>query len=298
MTRPAIVTVDDDPAGVGRSGPRPATTLRTRLPAGPGLVRGRGARRAGRARAPRPTRGADRRRPADAADDRHRGARRGPDPWHAAGAKLRAADGVRRHRRRHPGHQRHRPRLLPAEAVGPARGAALPGGRRPARRLAQREPRPHLATCGWSATAGPSAATRSRRSWPATTCRTAGSTSSATRRASGSRGSPGPRPTDLPLVLLPEGDPLRSPTTSSSADALGPAHPGRSSRSTTCASSVADRPGSPPPCTPRREGLAHGRGRARGAGRAGRARAPRSRTTSASPRASAAPTSPSGRWRR
>ena len=132
------------PAGVGRSGPRPATALRTRLPARPGLVRRRGARGAGRARAARPAGGPGRRRPADAADDRHRGAGRGPVPWLRRGGQARAADGVRRHRRRHPGHQRHRPRPLPDEAVGPARGAAVPGARRPARRLAQREPRPHL----------------------------------------------------------------------------------------------------------------------------------------------------------
>ena len=55
--------------------------------------------------------------------------------------EARAAHRVRRHRRRDPGDQRHRPRLLPAQAVGPARGAALPGHRRPARRLARRPPR-------------------------------------------------------------------------------------------------------------------------------------------------------------
>ena len=83
---------------------------------------------------------ADRLRPADAGDDRHRDARAGP---HArARGQAPAADGVRRHRRRDPGDQRHRPRLLPAQAVGPAGGAALPGRRRPARRLAREQPRP------------------------------------------------------------------------------------------------------------------------------------------------------------
>ena len=63
--------------------------------------------------------------------DRHRDARAGP----AARARREApaAHRVRRHRRRDQGDQRHRARLLPAQAVGPARGAALPGHRRPAR---------------------------------------------------------------------------------------------------------------------------------------------------------------------
>ncbi len=46
-----------------------------------------------------------------------------------------AAHGVRRHRRRHRGHQRRRRGPLPAQAVGPAGGEALPGRRRAARRL-------------------------------------------------------------------------------------------------------------------------------------------------------------------
>ena len=46
--------------------------------------------------------------------------------------QARAADRLRRHRGRDPGDQRGRPRLLPAQAVGPARGAAVPGRRGPA----------------------------------------------------------------------------------------------------------------------------------------------------------------------
>ena len=49
-----------------------------------------------------------------------------------AGRQARAADRLRRHRGGDPGDQRGRPRLLPAQAVGPARGAAVPGGRGPA----------------------------------------------------------------------------------------------------------------------------------------------------------------------
>ena len=59
------------------------------------------------------------------------------------GREVPAAHGVRRHRGRDPGDQRDRPRLLPAQAVGPARPAALPRRRRPARRLARGEPRGH-----------------------------------------------------------------------------------------------------------------------------------------------------------
>ena len=86
----------------------------------------------------------------------------------------------------------------------------------------QRPPGPDLATCAWSATAGPTAATRSRRSWPATTCRTAGTTSSATPRASGSPSWPRAAPDDLPLVLVPDGETAaRRPPTLDLAGALG-----------------------------------------------------------------------------
>ena len=74
--------------------------------------------------------------------------------------------------------------------------------------------------CGWSATGGPSAATRSRRSWPATTALPL------VRRGARRGGRrladlAGAGPDDLPLVLLPDGDPLRSPTNLEVADALG-----------------------------------------------------------------------------
>ena len=48
------------------------------------------------------------------------------------GGQARAADRLRRHRRGDRGDQRRRARLLPAQAVGPAGGAAVPGGRGPA----------------------------------------------------------------------------------------------------------------------------------------------------------------------
>ena len=94
----------------------------------------------------------------------------GPVPARAPGAAHR----VRRHRRRHPGDQPRRRRPLPAQAVGPAGGEALSGGRRAGRDLARgrrasRSRRPRS-----SGTAGPRRRTRCATSWPATSCRTAG----------------------------------------------------------------------------------------------------------------------------
>ena len=54
--------------------------------------------------------------------------------------QARAADGLRRHRCGNQGDQRHRPRLLPAQAVGSAGGAPVPRPRRPLERLARRAP--------------------------------------------------------------------------------------------------------------------------------------------------------------
>ena len=126
--------------------------------------------------------------------------------------QARAAHRVRRHRRRDQGDQRHRARPLPAQAVGPARGAPVPGARRPAERLARGSTSTTPTGYASSGTGGRSAATRSRRSSPATTCRTAGSTSSATTRRAGCTISRGATAADLPLVLVPDGEPLRSPS--------------------------------------------------------------------------------------
>ncbi len=52
------------------------------------------------------------------------------------GGPARPAHRVRRHRRRHPRDQRRGPRPLPAQALGPAGGAPLPGARRAADRVA------------------------------------------------------------------------------------------------------------------------------------------------------------------
>ena len=119
-------------------------------------------------------------------------------PARAAGAAHR----LRRHRRRHRRDQRRRPRPLPAQAVGPAGGEALPGGRRAARGLAatgppRRCPRPRS-----SATAGRRGPPRSASSWPATRCPTAGTPRTSPEGAAAARRRPaadGPR--RLPVVI-------------------------------------------------------------------------------------------------
>ena len=77
-----------------------------------------------------------------------------------------------------------------------------------------------------------------------------GSTSSATTRASGWLDLAEASPDDLPLVLVPDGETLRSPDDARPGRRPRPAHARPSSRSTTCASSAAARPGWPPPSTP------------------------------------------------
>ena len=193
MSRATILTVDDDPMVSRGDHPRPAP----RYGADYRVVRASSGAEAlevlDEARAARPAGRPGRRRPADAADDRHRAARarsRSTPP----DAKLLLLTAYADTDVAIARDQRDRPRPLPAQAVGPARGAALPRPRRPARRLAPRAPRAHLRRCASSATAGPSAATRSRRSSRATTCPTGGSTSSATRRARGWPPSPARRP--------------------------------------------------------------------------------------------------------
>ena len=95
---------------------------------------------------------------------------------------------------------------------------------------------------------------------------------------------PRPRTADLPLVLVPEARPCGARPTLRAGRRARAAHAAPSSRSTTCASSAADRPGWPPPSTPRPRGCAPSSSSARRPA-ARPARAPRSRTTSASPRA-------------
>ena len=121
-------------------------------------------------------------------------------------------------------------------------------------RLAGRARRRRRAGSASSGTAGRSGATRSRRSSRATTFPTCGSTSNATTKPSGCTTSRTRRPADLPLVLVPDGDTLRAPSTLEVAQRARPAHDAPSSRSTTSASSAAVRPVSRPPCTARPKG--------------------------------------------
>ena len=207
------------PARRGGDRPRPAHPLRRRLPGAPGHLGRRGARRAGSPRAARRPGGADRLRPADAADDRHRADGAGPRP--RAGREEPAAHGVRRHRRGDPGDQRDRPRPLPAQAVGPARGTPLPGGRRPARGLAPRAPRPHLRRPGHRA---PLVRAQPRaQDVPGPQLRAV----PVVRRGARRRGRPAPRARlgrarrPARWCCCPTGDPLRSPTTRDLAQALG-----------------------------------------------------------------------------
>ena len=111
-------------------------------------------------------------------------------------------------------------------------------------------PRRRRPTCGWSATGGPSAATRSRRSWPATTCPTAGSTSSATTRRAGCVELAGARARRPAARAGARRRAAALPDHASSSPTRSACAPAPSSRSTTCASSAAVRPGSPPRCTP------------------------------------------------
>ena len=98
---------------------------------------------------------------------------------------------------------------------------------------------------------------------------------------------------DLPLVLVPDREPLRSPSTRRPRRTRSACAPAPSSRSTTCASSAAARPAWPRPSTRHRRACARWSSSARRPV-ARPARARRSRTTWASPRGSPAPTSPTG----
>ena len=142
MSKPAILTVDDDPmvsAAIGRD-------LLARYGADYRVVRATSGPEAldllaRLASAGRPG-GDDRRGPADAADDRDRDAGAGAHP--RPRREVPAADRLRGHGRGDHRHQRDRARLLPDEAVGPALRAALPRRRRPPRRLAEGPPRADL----------------------------------------------------------------------------------------------------------------------------------------------------------
>ena len=281
MSRPTILTVDDDPqvsAALTRDLKR---QYGSRVPRAVGDVGRPGARAAARpGAAHRPGR-ADRERPADAGEDRHRAAGRVARP--RARGQAAPAHGVRRHRRRDHGDQRDRPRLLPAQAVGPARGAALPGHRRPARRLATGPSRGHQRHPGRRR---PVVRPHPRaQDVPGPQPRPVPLVRRGARRRgrSGSSSSPGQPRRPAARAGARAASTLRSPTLLELAERARAAHRRPSSRSTTSASSAADRPGSRQRCTPPPRACRRSSSSARRpAVRPARAR--RSRTTSASPR--------------
>ena len=281
MARPVILTVDDDPLvspAITRDLARPVRRATT---ASSGSTSGAEAldvlaRLALRGRAGR----ADRLRPADAADDRHRAVRRGP-AVHAPDAKLLLLTAYADTDVAIAGDQRHRPGLLPAQAVGPARRAALPGGRRPARRLAAGAPRADRRPPGRRP---PMVGARPRdQDVPRPQPRAVPLVRRRARRRgrSGCAASPRPSPTTCRWCWCPSGAPLRLRRPWSISPTPSGCTPRASSRCTTSASSAADRPAWRPPSTPRPRGCAPSWSSARRpAARPGRAR--RSRTTSAS----------------
>ena len=170
-----------------------------------------------------------------------------------AGA-ARPADGVLRHRRGDPGHQRGASRSLPVEALGSAGGTPLPGRRRPARRRGRPSPCPRRRACAWSDTSGRRDRTRSRTSWRATSSRIAGSTSSGTpRRGRCSRRRASP--TDaLPALFFEDGTRAAQPGAAPGGRAPRPAAVGRLRRLRPRDRRRRARPASRPRCTARRKG--------------------------------------------
>ncbi len=136
--------------------------------------------------------------------------------------QARAADRLRRHRGGDRGDQRGRARLLPAEAVGSARGAAVPGRRGPADDLGGGRGARVRRACGSSATASrKETRTTCATSSPATASPRAGSTSSATARPASCCRSPASTPSGCPSRCLEDGSVLERPTILELAERLG-----------------------------------------------------------------------------
>ena len=206
----------------------------------------------------------------------------------------RAADGVRRHRRGDRRDQRRRRRPLPAQAVGPAGGEALPGRRRddrgvrrPPRRRGHRDQgdRPPVVA---AVVRGPRLPGPQRGALPLVRRRRAGGRSACSRRPASDADTP-------PRRHHPRRhDPGRAARPAELADGGRAVDRPRPPTSTTSSSSVAARPGSARRSTAPPRVCA----RCSSSGRrpAARPASPRgSRTTSASPTASPAPSSPTAR---
>ena len=255
MTKPTILTVDDDPM-VSQAITR---DLRSRYGADYRIVRAasgaEGARGAGRAGPARPAGGAGRHRPADAGDDRHRDARAGAQPacpsaklllltaYADTDVAIRAINDIGLDYYLLKPWDPPEDRLYPViddllgdwQRAHPDRQLGRPGGRAP---LVGTQPRGQDVP-GAQPRAVPLARHRARRGG-----------------APARRSSRGAEPDDLPLVLVPDGEPLRSPSDPRPGRCPRPADPRRSSRCTTCASSAAVRPAWRPRSTPRPRGCA------------------------------------------
>ena len=205
MSKPVLMTVDDDP-GVSRAVARDLRRNYGRTTGSSAPSPAGRARRAAGADAARRAGGGHPRRLPDAGDERHRVPRAGHG--HRPARPPRAAHRLRRHRRRDPGHQRGRRRPLPAQAVGPAGGEALPGRRRADRDLARVGDRPVEEIRRCSGTAGRPSRSRPATSWPATPCPTA---STPSRSPEGARllEAAGATADDVPVLVTPDGTALQ-----------------------------------------------------------------------------------------
>ena len=236
------------PAGLRGDHPRPAGPVRRRVPHRPGDLRRRGARRCSpSSRCAGPAGRADRRRPADAADDRHRDARAGPRA--RPGAKfllltayadtdvaIRAINDIGLD------YYLLKPWDPPEERLYPVIDDLLDDWRH-----AHPDHTSDVRVVGhrWSDRSHEIKTFLARNHVPyrwldvERDAEAGGSSTLAQRRAGRPAAGPGPRRRDR----------CARPRPSTSPSGSGCA-PGRSSRCTTSASSAADRPGSPRPCTP------------------------------------------------
>ena len=268
--------------GVAGHRPRSAPPLRRRVPDRPDDVGRRSAERADRVRAAGPAGGADRVGSAHARDDRRRVPRAGPRARSGRPSSCCSRPTPTPTSRSRPSTTSGstttclKPWDPPEERLYPVLDDLL-------ERLAGGAPRRRAAGSGWSATAGRSGATTSRPSSPATTSPTAGSTSSTTRRPSGCRSRRRRARPTCPSCWSPTASRCGRHPCSMLADALG-------------LRTIAEQPlydlcivgGGPRRSGRRRVRRVRGARRpssSSGRHRAGRrARARRSRTTSASPR--------------
>ena len=253
MSKPTILTVDDDPHGLGGDHPRPAQPVRRRLPRRPRHVRAPRPRRADRAGPARRAGGPDRRRPADAADDRDRDARAGP------GARARARSSCCSPRTPTPTSRSRRSTTSASTTTCSSRGTrprsgstrssttcSTTGGRRNPDHTSDVRVVGHR----WSERSHEIKTFLARNHvpyrWYDVERDAEGQRLARARRA--------PRPTTCRWCWCPTARPLRSPIDARARRRARAAHQRRSSRSTTCASSAAGRPGWRPRCTPRRRG--------------------------------------------